>query len=64
MEDRIRKFAHLIDAGSFTKAARDLHISQPALSMAVQKLERELHAPLYIRASQPVTPTRGMQLRL
>lgn len=61
MEDRIRKFAHLIDAGSFTKAARDLHISQPALSMAVQKLERELHAPLYIRASQPVTPTRAGQ---
>lgn len=57
MEDRLQKFAHLIDAGSFTRAARDLHISQPALSMSIQKLERELRAQLYVRGSQPVTPT-------
>lgn len=57
MEDRLQKFAHLIDAGSFTKAARDLHISQPALSMSIQKLERELRTPLYIRGSHPLTAT-------
>lgn len=57
MEDRLQKFAHLIDAGSFTRAARDLHISQPALSMSIQKLERELRASLYVRGSQPVAPT-------
>lgn len=59
MEDRLRKFAHLIDAGSFTRAARDLHISQPALSMSIQKLERELRASLYVRGSQPVAPTQA-----
>ncbi len=57
MEERLLKFAHLIDAGSFTRAAGDLHISQPALSMAVQKLERELRAQLYVRGSQPLAPT-------
>lgn len=57
MEDRLQKFAHLIDAGSFTKAARDLHISQPALSMAMHKLERELKTELYIRGSQPLVAT-------
>lgn len=57
MEDRLQKFAHLVDAGSFTKAARDLHISQPALSMSVQKLERELRVPLYVRGSHPLTAT-------
>lgn len=59
MEDRLQKFAHLIDAGSFTRAARDLHISQPALSMSIQKLERELRTSLYVRGSQPVAPTQA-----
>lgn len=57
MEDRLQKFARLIDVGSFTKAARDMHISQPALSMSIHKLERELHTPLYVRGSQPLTLT-------
>jgi DNA-binding transcriptional LysR family regulator len=61
MEERLLKFAHLMDAGSFTRAAGDLHISQPALSMAVQKLERELHAQLYVRGSQPLTLTPAGQ---
>lgn len=46
MEERLRRFAVIVDAGSFTKAAALLHTSQPALSVAVQKLERELKATL------------------
>src|SRR6478672_11295016 len=57
MEDRLQKFAYLIDAGNFTKAARDLHISQPALSMAMHKLEKELKTQLYVRGSQPLATT-------
>jgi len=57
MEDRLQKFAYLIDVGSFTKAARDLHISQPALSMAMHKLEKELKTQLYVRGSQPLAAT-------
>lgn len=46
MEDRLKKFVTIIDTGSYTAAARKLHTSQPGLSVAVKKLERELHAQL------------------
>lgn len=62
MEDRLRKFAYLVDAGSFTKAASELHISQPALSTAIAKLERELKAKLLVRGSRPLKPTAAGEL--
>ncbi len=46
MDDRLQKFAALVEAGSFTKAAAALHISQPALSVAIAKLERLLKVSL------------------
>lgn len=49
MDDRLKKFARLVERKSFTKASRDLHISQPALTLAINKLERELKTPLLIR---------------
>lgn len=52
MEERLAKFARLVDAGSFTKAATLMHISQPALTTALKKLERELGAELLIRSSR------------
>jgi DNA-binding transcriptional LysR family regulator len=57
MEERLRKFAHLVEAGSFTRAANELHVSQPALSTAIAKLERELKSPLLVRGSRPLTLT-------
>jgi len=57
MEERLVKFARVVDAGSFTKAAALLRISQPALTTAVKKLERELHAELLIRSSSGLTLT-------
>lgn len=51
MEDRLKKFAHLVDAGSYTKAAAEMHLSQPALTAAIQKLERELRTPLLLRTN-------------
>ncbi len=55
MEDRLKKFVTLVDAGSFTAAAEQLHTSQPALSNAIQKLERELKAPLIERGTHTLT---------
>lgn len=49
MHNRLEFFIKLVDSGSFTKAAKDLHLSQPALSIAIQKLERELDAKLIVR---------------
>lgn len=57
MDDRLQKFAQLIDAGSFTKAAEKLHISQPALSTAISKLEHELHTTLLIRGTRSLKLT-------
>jgi DNA-binding transcriptional LysR family regulator len=57
MEERLRKFAALVELGSFTKAAEELHVSQPALSASIKKLERELHEPLIVRGTQPLSLT-------
>ena len=57
------EFRHLTYAvetarvGSFSRAARNLGISQPSLSLAIQQLEVELRARLFIRNSRGVVPT-------
>ena len=43
--------------GSFSKAAESKFISQPALSMMVQKLEDELDVKIFDRSKQPIIPT-------
>lgn len=62
MEERLRKFAHLVDAGNFTRASKELHISQPALSVAISKLERELGAELLVRSGHSLRLTEAGQL--
>jgi DNA-binding transcriptional LysR family regulator len=57
MEERLRKFAALVELGSFTKAAESLHVSQPALSTSIKKLERELKEQLLLRGTQPLALT-------
>ncbi|MGB4796219.1 MAG: LysR family transcriptional regulator [Candidatus Saccharimonadales bacterium] len=42
MDDSLRKFVAVVEAGTFTRAAELLHISQPALSVAVAKLEKNI----------------------
>jgi DNA-binding transcriptional LysR family regulator len=59
MDDRLQKFARLTEIGSFTKAAKVLHISQPALSIAVDKLERELGSELLIRGNRKLELTEA-----
>jgi DNA-binding transcriptional LysR family regulator len=62
MEDRLQKLVRLVDMGSFTAAARDLHVSQPALSVAIAKLERELKTPLIVRGVRPLALTPAGRL--
>jgi DNA-binding transcriptional LysR family regulator len=57
MDDRLQKFARLVELGSFTRTARELHISQPALSLAINKLERELRTVLLVRTKRKLELT-------
>ncbi len=41
----------------FAKAAAHCHVTQPTLSMQIQKLEEELDTPIFDRSKQPVIPT-------
>tara|TARA_R110000850_G_scaffold168543_1_gene293553 strand:+ start:72638 stop:73558 length:921 start_codon:yes stop_codon:yes gene_type:complete len=43
------------EVGSLRAAAKQLHISQPALSAAIQQLEQSLRAPLLVRSKRGVT---------
>lgn len=52
MEDRLKKFTIIVDAGSFVGAAKKLHTSQPALTASVKTLERELKTDLLLRSNR------------
>jgi DNA-binding transcriptional LysR family regulator len=41
MDKRLEKFLAVVEYGGFTRAARQLHVSQPALSVAIQELEKD-----------------------
>lgn len=61
MEDWLVKFARIVDCGSYTKAAAELHVSQPSLSVMVASLERALGAPLLVKRSRPLKLTEAGQ---
>jgi LysR family hydrogen peroxide-inducible transcriptional activator len=42
---------------NFTKAARNCHVTQPTLSMQVQKLEEELNVQIFDRGKKPIELT-------
>ncbi len=42
---------------SFSRAAKRLFISQPALSAAIRKAEAEIRTPIFDRSSSPIHPT-------
>jgi len=54
---QIEYFVALYDERSITKAARRLHVVQPALSMQISRLERAFKTKLFERTSRGVIPT-------
>jgi DNA-binding transcriptional LysR family regulator len=53
---QLNAFATIVSAGSLGRAAETLHITQPALSRTVRRLEQQVGSPLFERHS------KGMQL--
>ncbi|WP_328969594.1 LysR family transcriptional regulator [Streptomyces sp. NBC_00239] len=53
----LRTFVAVHRAGSFTRAAALLGLSQPAVTSQIRTLERRLGRPLFVRRARGVTPT-------
>jgi len=55
--DQLRTLVSIVDLGTFSAAARALHLAQPTVSLHVSELEARLGARLVIRGSRRVSPT-------
>lgn len=55
--DCLRAFVRVMEGGSFSTAARELAIGQPAVSKRIAMLEAEFGAQLFLRTSRRLRPT-------
>ena len=59
MEQELEYIYAVHKAGSFSKAAESLHVTQPALSMAVKKIESSIGMSLFDRKARPLELTEA-----
>lgn len=57
MDHRYKKFLTLVETGSYSLTAKQLHVSQPAITIAIASLELKLGKKLLIRNKQRVELT-------
>ena len=55
---QLKYFKQIYEAGSFSKAAEKLGITQQGLSLSIEKLENELGVVLFLRGKKGVSPTQ------
>jgi DNA-binding transcriptional LysR family regulator len=61
--DQLRVFRQVVESGSFSAAARDLHRAQSAVTYAIQKLEDQLGARVFDRSGyRPALSDAGRAL--
>ncbi|RYZ73020.1 MAG: LysR family transcriptional regulator [Lysobacteraceae bacterium] len=58
----LRAFCQTVRLGSVSRASEALYVSQPAISLQLQALERELGVGLFERSGRRLSPTREGQL--
>jgi DNA-binding transcriptional LysR family regulator len=58
----LRLFCQIVELGSFSLAAEEMHITQPAASQQVRSLEREFKTTLLDRSHRTVVPTDAGQV--
>lgn len=56
---QLRAFVMVVDHGSFSAAAREMGVSQPAVTMQVQALEADLGVTLFDRAYRKISLTES-----
>lgn len=56
---QLRYFLAVVDAGNFSRAAQQVNVTQPTLSVGIAKLEDSLGARLFLRNSQRVQLTEA-----
>lgn len=56
-QDQLAAFAAVVRTGSFTRAARELYLTQPALSRRIAGLEERLATALIVRGPRQLTLT-------
>ena len=54
---QLKLFCRIVERRSFSLAADDMHITQPAASLQVRSLEREFKTKLLDRSSREIVPT-------
>ena len=58
--DQLRILRAIASEGSFKKAADSLYVTQPAVSLQIQNLEKQLDVSLFDRGgARPSSPRRG-----
>ena len=57
--DKLKIFHVVAEAGSFTKATINLHLSQSAISRQIQSLEQDLKVQLFERHARGLTLTEN-----
>jgi LysR family nitrogen assimilation transcriptional regulator len=61
---QLQYFVRIVELKSFTRAAEQLRVAQPALGLQIRKLEEELQVQLLLRHSRGVEPTEAGLLLL
>lgn len=57
----MQTFVRVVETGSFSAAARQLNVGQPAVSKTIAQLESRLQVSLMIRTTHGLTPTEAGQ---
>src|SRR5690606_20066126 len=60
----LRYFRAVAHAGNLTRAAQQLHVSQSAVSVQIQRLEADLGAPLFHRRGRQLVLTDAGRIAL
>lgn len=62
MQQDFKYIYQLYQDGSFSKASENLYLTQPALSIAIQKIEASIGMPLFDRSKRPLKLTQAGEI--